>query len=134
MEEKRVFLKLSEPENTYTATTSYGELPVGEGGQKPMELLLVALAGCSGVDIAHILRKKRQKVKDIQIEVVGLRGEEHPRVYQRIEILYRVYGRGIKERAVEDAVRLSLDKYCSVYAMIKNSTEINVSFEVYNEA
>ncbi|RMH80263.1 MAG: OsmC family peroxiredoxin [Acidobacteria bacterium] len=134
MEEKRVFLKLSEPENTYTATTSYGELPVGEGGQKPMELLLVALAGCNGVDIAHILRKKRQKVKDIQIEVVGLRGEEHPRVYQRIEILYRVYGRGIKERAVEDAVRLSLDKYCSVYAMIKNSTEINVSFEVYNEA
>lgn len=134
MEEKRVFLKLSDLENTYLAHTSYGELPVGENGHKPMELLLVALAGCSGVDIAHILRKKKQEVKDIRIDVVGLRREEHPRVYRQIKILYKVYGKDIKERAVEDAIRLSIEKYCSVYAMIKNSTEISVSFEVYNEA
>ena len=57
MEEKRVILKLSDLEHTYVAQTSHGELLVGEGGYRPMELVLVALAGCSGVDISHILKK-----------------------------------------------------------------------------
>ena len=80
-----------------------------------MELVLVALAGCSGVDVSHILKKKRQEVKDIQIEVIGLRRDEHPRVYERISIRYKVYGKDLKEKAVEDAIRLSVNKYCSVY-------------------
>ena len=134
MEEKRVSLRLSELEHTYVGKTSYGELLVGEYGYKPMELLLLALAGCSGVDGSHILKKKRQEVKDIQIEVVGIRREEHPRIYERIQVKYKVYGKDIKEKAVEEAIRLSVEKYCSVYAMLKESANIEVSFEVFNEA
>uniref|UniRef100_A0A7C2VH27 OsmC family peroxiredoxin n=1 Tax=Hydrogenobacter sp. TaxID=2152829 RepID=A0A7C2VH27_9AQUI len=134
MEEKRVILKLSDLEHTYVAQTSHGELLVGEGGYRPMELVLVALAGCSGVDVSHILKKKRQEVKDIQIEVIGLRRDEHPRVYERISIRYKVYGKDLKEKAVEDAIRLSVNKYCSVYAMLSKACDIEVSFEVINEA
>ncbi|MFN4319551.1 MAG: OsmC family protein [Aquificaceae bacterium] len=134
MEEKKISLRLSQEEHTYLAQDSYGELLVGERGHRPMELVLVALAGCSGVDISHILKKKRQEVKDIQIEVVGVRRDEHPRVYERISIKYKVYGRGIKEKAVEEAVRLSVNKYCSVYAMLSEACDIQVGFEVVNEA
>lgn len=134
MEEKRVILKLSSLEHTYSAETSYGELLVGESGHKPMELLLVALAGCSGVDISHILKKKRQEVKDIKIEVRGTRRESHPRVYERIDLVYKVYGKNVEEKAVEAALKLSLEKYCSVYAMLSKACNINVSFEVINEA
>lgn len=134
MEEKRVSLSLSEIEHTYTAKTTHGELPVGEQGYRPMELLLVALAGCSGVDVSHILKKKRQEVRDIQIDVLGIRRDEHPRIYERINIRYRVYGKGIKEKAVEDTIRLSLEKYCSVYAMLKGACTIDVSFEVVDES
>jgi putative redox protein len=130
MEEKRVSLKLSEKEHTYTASTSYGELPVGEEGYRPMELVLVALAGCMGVDLSHILSKKRQKVQDINITVVGRRRDEHPRVYEDIELEVEVYGEDINPKAVEDAVKLSVEKYCSVYAMLKNSVNIRVRWKV----
>ncbi|MCS7196145.1 MAG: OsmC family protein [Aquificaceae bacterium] len=134
MERKEVFLKLSEHEHTYTAKTTYGELLVGEQGHRPMELLLVALAGCGAVDVSNILKKKRQEVRDIQVHVEGYRREEHPRVYEKINLKYRVYGRNVREKAVEDALRLSLEKYCSVYAMLRPSCEIEVSFEVIDEA
>ncbi|MCS6998564.1 MAG: OsmC family protein [Aquificaceae bacterium] len=134
MERKEVFLKLSEHEHTYTARTTYGELLVGEQGHRPMELLLVALAGCGAVDVSNILKKKRQEVRDIQVHVEGYRREEHPRVYEKINLKYRVYGRNVREKAVEDALRLSLEKYCSVYAMLRPSCEIEVSFEVIDEA
>ncbi|MDT7911064.1 MAG: OsmC family protein [Thermocrinis sp.] len=130
MEEKRVSLKLSEKEHTYTASTSYGELPVGEEGYRPMELVLVALAGCMGVDLSHILSKKRQKVQDINITVVGRRRDEHPRVYEDIELEVEVYGEDINPKAVEDAVKLSVEKYCSVYAMLRNSVNIRVRWKV----
>ncbi|MCX7989583.1 MAG: OsmC family protein, partial [Aquificaceae bacterium] len=125
---------LSEHEHTYTARTTYGELLVGEQGHRPMELLLVALAGCGAVDVSNILKKKRQEVRDIQVHVEGYRREEHPRVYEKINLKYRVYGRNVREKAVEDALRLSLEKYCSVYAMLRPSCEIEVSFEVIDEA
>ena len=134
MEKKQVELKLSDLEHTYIAQTSYGELLVGELGHRPMELLLVALAGCSGVDISHILKKKRQEVKDIKIKVEGLRREEHPRIYQKIRIEYEVYGKGVKEKAVEEAIKLSVEKYCSVHAMLKPSCEIEFQFRVIDEA
>ena len=130
MEEKRVYLKLSEKEHTYTASTSYGELPVGEEGYRPMELVLVALAGCMGVDLSHILSKKRQKVQDINIKVVGRRRDEHPRVYEDIELEVEVYGEDINQKAVEDAVKLSVEKYCSVYAMLRNSVNIRIKWKV----
>ena len=128
MEEKRVLLKLSD-EATYTAYTSHGELSVGEKGFKPMELLLTALAGCSGVDVYTILKKKRQGIEDIEIEVKGYRRDKHPRIYERIEITYRVKGE-VQDKALSQAIKLSVDKYCSVYAMLSKSSHIEVRYEI----
>ena len=128
MEEKEVLLRLSE-EGTYTAEMPSGSIEVGEKGLKPMELLLVSLAGCSGVDVYTILKKKRQKVEDVEIEVKGFRRDAHPRVYESIKINYRIKG-DVEPKAVEQAIKLSLDKYCSVHAMLKNSCEIEVSYEI----
>lgn len=133
MEEKKVSLRLSQFENTYTAQTSSGEILVGEEALRPMELVLVALGGCSGVDVSSILKKKRQKVKDIRIEIVGKRREEFPRVYESIKLKYIVIGEGVSRKAVEDAVRLSIEKYCSVYAMLKETVNINVEMDVWEE-
>ena len=131
METKEIFLKLSE-EGTYTAKTSFGELPVGKGGFKPMELLLVSLAGCSGVDVYEILKKKRQEVKDIEIRVEGERRDKHPRIYERIRIKYIVKG-NVKEEALRQAIELSIEKYCSVYAMLKETAKIEVEQEIWED-
>ena len=92
----------------------------GEGsGFSPLQLLLAALGGCTGIDIVDIMRKQRQQVDDLEILVSGERVKEPPRVYSDIHVEYRVKGRDIKERAVQRAIRLSEDKYCSVGAMLK---------------
>jgi putative redox protein len=98
-----------------------------------MELLLVALAGCSAVDVSSILRKKRQKVKSIKIDAVGKRRDEFPRVYENIKLTYTVIGENIDKKAVESAVRLSVDKYCSVYAMLSKAVPIQVEIQVWEE-
>lgn len=128
MEEKEVILKLSD-EGTYTAIMPSGNVDVGEKGLKPMELLLASLAGCGGVDVYTILKKKRQPVEGIEIEVKGYRREKHPRVYERIVVKYKVKGE-VEPKAVQQAVKLSVEKYCSVFAMLRNSAEIEVEYKV----
>ncbi|HIP42381.1 MAG TPA: OsmC family peroxiredoxin [Aquifex aeolicus] len=128
MEEKEVILTLSE-EGTYRTLMPSGEILVGEKALKPMELLLAAIGGCSGVDVYHILKKKRQEVKDIQIRVQGKRRDTYPRIYEEIEIKYIAIGK-VEEKALEQAVKLSVEKYCSVLAMVKNSANVKFSWEV----
>lgn len=99
----------------------------------PMELLLIALGGCSGADVVGILEKKRQAVTGYEIEVRGTRRSEHPRIYTRIEVVHRVRGRNVDPKAVARAVELSETKYCSVSAMLSSSCEIVSSYEVSNE-
>jgi putative redox protein len=96
----------------------------------PMELLLLALGSCTGVDVISILRKKRQKVNDYKIEVRGQRRDEHPRSYKRIEVHHIVTGRSISERSLEQAIKLSEEKYCSVAATFRPTAEIVSSFEI----
>ncbi len=93
-------------------------------GFKPMELLLVGLAGCTAMDVISILAKKRQDVTDFSVSVQGEQAEEHPRVFTRIYIEYVVTGRGVDIAAVERAVELSETKYCSAQAMLNKSAEI----------
>ena len=126
MEEKEVVLRLSE-EGTYTANMPSGSIQVGEKGLKPMELLLSALGGCSGVDVYTVLKKKRQPVKNIEIKVKGIRRDIHPRTYERIEIEFSV-NEEVDIKALEKAVRLSVEKYCSVYAMLSRSASIEVRY------
>ena len=96
----------------------------------PMELLLVALGSCTGVDVVSILKKKREEVTAYSIEVRGQRRAEHPRSYQRMELHHIVTGRNISERSVAQAIELSEQKYCSVAATFRPTAEIVSSFEI----
>jgi putative redox protein len=99
----------------------------------PMELLLVALGGCTAVDVISILKKKREQVTDYRVEVRGTRREEHPRAFTRMEVRHVVRVRGVSERAVAAAVELSETKYCSVAATLRPTVEIISSYEIIEE-
>jgi putative redox protein len=99
----------------------------------PMELLLVALGSCTGVDVISILRKKRQAVSAYRVEVQGERRDEHPRSYKRMKVHHIVIGRNISEQSVAQAIQLSEEKYCSVAATLRPTAEIVSSFEIIEE-
>jgi len=101
-------------------------------GVSPMELLLVGLAGCTGVDIVDILEKKRQPMKALKVKVRGKRSEDHPKIYKEIEVTYLIWGEGIDPKAVERAIQLSEEKYCSVSAMLRSAAEIRTSYQILN--
>jgi putative redox protein len=96
----------------------------------PMELLLLALGSCTGVDVVSILRKKREEVTAYRVEVTGQRRDEHPRSYRRLEVHHIVTGRNVSKRSVAHAVELSEEKYCSVAATLRPTAEIVSSFEI----
>jgi putative redox protein len=97
-------------------------------GMKPSDLLLVALAGCTAVDVVGILQKKRQDLYGLEINIEGEQDEDPPWTFRRIEIEFVVKGRGIKEKAVADAIRLSEERYCSVNATVRGVAEIITSY------
>lgn len=99
----------------------------------PVELLLVALGSCTGVDVIGILNKKRMSVSAYRIEVSGERRDEHPRSYKSMKVHHVVTGRNISARAVEQAMELSESKYCSVAATLRPTVEIHSSFEIIEE-
>ncbi len=99
----------------------------------PMELLLIALGGCTGVDVISILKKKRQHVTDYRIEVSGERRDEFPRSFTRLMVKHIVRGRGVSEQAVASAIELSDTKYCSVAATLRGSAEIVTSYEIIED-
>lgn len=101
-------------------------------GMTPMEMLLVATGGCSGMDVISVLKKKRQDVFDIEVNVSGEKAETHPQKYKSIRIEYTVTGKDISEEAVRKAVELSMEKYCSVKATLEGSAEIKYSFRIVN--
>lgn len=96
----------------------------------PMELLLLALGSCTGVDVVSILQKKRGEVMEYTVEVRGERRDEHPRSYKRMEVHHIVTGRNISERSVAQAIELSEKKYCSVAATLRPTAEIVSTFEI----
>lgn len=99
----------------------------------PMEMLLLALGSCTGVDVISILKKKRQRVTDYRIEVSGERRDEHPRAYTRMLVKHIVRGHGVSEQAVTQAIELSDTKYCSVAATLRGTAEIVSSFEIIED-
>lgn len=96
----------------------------------PMELLLLALGSCTGVDVVSILQKKREPVTDYRVEVRGERRKDHPRSYVRMEVHHIVQGRNISETSVVQAIKLSEAKYCSVAATLRPTAEIVSSYEI----
>ena len=99
----------------------------------PMELLLVALGSCTGVDVVSILQKKREPLTDYRVEVRGERREDHPRSYERMEVHHIVQGRKISEKSLVQAIQLSEAKYCSVAATLRPTAEIVSSYEIIED-
>jgi len=96
----------------------------------PMELVLIALCGCTASDVVGILRKKREPFTSLHVSAEGERASGYPAVYTEIKLVYRVGGK-VSHKAMEDAVRLSKEKYCSVSAMLEKSAKI--IFEIQYE-
>lgn len=101
-------------------------------GTSPMELVLMGVAGCTGMDVAVVLSKKRQRVTKMYINVKGFRAAEHPKYYTKIEVEFIVRGHGVSAEAVARAIDLSRTKYCSVMNSLK--AEITTSYRVEEEA
>jgi putative redox protein len=104
--------------------------PAGPQGGSPMELVALASAGCTASDVISILQKKQQQVAGFEVNVVGLRAADHPKVFTEIDLEYVVTGRNIDLKAVERAIELSLSKYCSVNKMLERSVKINQHYRI----
>lgn len=114
----------AEDEAGHTIPLDTSEEHGGGTAFRPTDLLLVALAGCTGMDVISILQKKRQPVEGFEVVVRGQRAEEHPRKFLRLEVEYVVYGAGVDPAALERAIQLSVEKYCSVHANLTPGAEI----------
>ncbi len=98
-------------------------------GTGPMELVLVGLCSCTAVDVVSILRKKREPFTAVEVHAEAERADEAPKVYTSIKLIYKVSG-NVSRNAVEDAVKLSEEKYCSVAGMLKSTAKITYEIEL----
>lgn len=99
-------------------------------GPSPVEAVLAALGGCGGMDVIGILRKQRQDVTGYEVVLTGERSADHPRKFTRIEVVHRLRGRDLSAAAIEEAIRLSDTKYCTVHATLAPSVEIVSRYEI----
>jgi len=98
-------------------------------GNSPMELVLIGLCGCTAYDVVSILQKKREPFTSLEVRAEADRAKDPPSVYTAIKLIYRVGGK-VSRKAVEDAVRLSKEKYCSVSAMLEKTAKIATAIEL----
>ena len=103
-------------------------------GTRPKELILIALGGCTGSDVAAILKKRKAPITGFEMNISGTESEEHPKVFTDIHVEYVFYGNGIESADVERAIELSTTKYCSVSAMLKASVKITHSYRIQGAA
>jgi putative redox protein len=97
---------------------------------RPLELLLAGAGGCTSFDVVSILKKARQDVTDCAVQLTAERAEADPKVFTRIDLHFVVTGRGLKPEAVERAVKLSAEKYCSASIMLGKTAQMNHSWEI----
>jgi putative redox protein len=100
-------------------------------GVRPMEMIALGLAGCTGMDVISILRKKRQQVTHFEVRVNAPRSAEHPKVFTRALITYIVIGTNVDEAAVLRSIELSLTKYCPVQVMLAQAFPMELHYEIY---
>lgn len=106
--------------------------PEGEpvAGASPMELILQAAGGCSGMDVVFILRKRKLEPEQFEVLLEGTKREEHPRIYEKIRMIYRAKGEGITLEELEKASALSFNTYCAVVGMLKQACDITYTCEL----
>lgn len=99
----------------------------GEGsGYRPKALMLSSLAGCSGLDVASLIKKMKLEVDDFNIETVGELTDEHPRYYHKVKVEYHFYGSNLNKEKLQRAVDLSIEKYCGVMEMFRKFAELEI--------
>ena len=127
---------------TFTGTAGSGfSVPLGtdpivggsDDGFRPMELMAISLAGCTAMDVISILRKKQQAVTAFDVQVQADQQTDHPHVFTKARILYKVSGRHVEEAAVVRALELSATKYCPAQAMLSKVFPIELAYEIYDE-
>ncbi|WP_443939669.1 OsmC family protein [Pedobacter sp. MW01-1-1] len=121
----------AENESGFTVELDAKQAIGGEGkGFRPMEMLLVGLGGCSGIDMVNILSKQKQEIDDIKIAISASRkDEEMPPIFDEIDIRFTLSG-NLNEQKVERALQMTFDKYCSVSNILGRSAKINFSYEI----
>lgn len=102
-------------------------------GIKPSDMLLIALAGCTAVDVVEILAKKRMPLDGLEIITTGEQDADPPWTFRKIHLKFRLSGHGLTDKAVEQAIQLSEEKYCSVAATVRATAEISTEFEIMCE-
>ncbi|HHW05983.1 MAG TPA: OsmC family protein [Clostridia bacterium] len=106
----------------------------GTIGPTPMELVLMGVGGCTGLDVVSILQKMRVSFDRFEIQVSGERAEDHPKVFKQVSVVYRVWGQDIPEDKVARAVQLTQEKYCSVLHMVNKTAEVSYRYEINPQA
>lgn len=138
MEQKKAFIKQLQG-ITFAGKTDSNNWVMIDGPEKfggsnaairPKELLLLSLGGCTASDVASILKKKRVKLDDFEINLTADATEDYPQVYTKIHIEYVFYGKDIQAKDVERAIELSQTKYCGVTAMLSKAMEITHSYKI----
>jgi putative redox protein len=121
----------------YKSASGHGlvtDAPAAKGGggtaASPMELIILGLIGCTGVDVASILERMREPLLGLEVSATYERSETHPKVYTKIHMTYSLRGSGLDEKKVRRAIDLSENKYCSVSAMIGHTAEITHEYSI----
>ncbi len=113
----------------WTMMDTKADVGGNEAATAPMELLLISLGGCTGMDVLSILEKMRQPVQDFRVELEAKHAPEHPKVYTRICLLYVVKG-DVEPRKLERAIELSQERYCSISVMLSQTVDIETSYRI----
>lgn len=116
--------------NHWVPLDSMKMLGGSESATKPMELVLIALGGCTSMDVLSILKKKRQDVRDYDVELDAEKAEGYPSVFTKIHLHYIIKGKNVDPQSVNRAIELSMNQYCSVSAMLKKSVDMTWDFEI----
>jgi putative redox protein len=101
-------------------------------GPRPKKLLLIAIAGCTGMDVISILKKMKVDISEFFIKVIGKSQEDHPKKYTELKLVYQFKGNNLELEKLKKAINLSLDKYCSVNAILKEAIKIEYVIEILN--
>ena len=102
-------------------------------GLRPMEMVLLGLGGCTAIDVLHMLRKGRQPITDMQVELDAERADDDPKVFTRIHVHFVLTGAGLDPHKIERAIKLSATKYCSASMMLNKTAEMTHDFEIVEQ-
>jgi len=100
------------------------------GGARPMQVMLIGMAGCAAMDVISILNKRRLDLRRYEMEAEGTIADEHPKVFTHIKLVHKIFGKDIKASDVERAIQLTDEKYCGALTMAKKTAEVVHEYEI----